>query len=284
VNLLLFYILAAIIVVSAFMVVTLRNVFHSALFLVMAFFMVAGIYLMLNAEFLAAVQVLIYVGAVTILILFAIMLTHKIQSSSIKQTNQKVMPAAIISLLFLALAVFTIVRSFGSIAPEKPNAGVWTGSVSVKNLPSHDKIWNWTAVLEDKAGKNYFASSNLGLSPEVPSNDDMVQPFIEKNLPQGYILSSKADYSTKNTLYKDGQTIFLKVWSQDVNYANIARASWIISNINDTTQTVKINLSNSNPDQIGQLLLSQFVLPFEVVSVLLLMALVGAIVISRKDS
>lgn len=283
-NLLLFYILAAIIVVSAILVVTLRNVFHSALFLVMAFFMVAGIYLMLNAEFLAAVQVLIYVGAITILMLFAIMLTHKIQSSSIKQTNQKVIPAAIISLLFLALAIFTITRSFGDIPTEKPNAGAWTASISVKKLPSHDKIWNWTAVLEDKAGKNYIASSNLGLSPEVPANDDMVQPWAERKQPSGYILSAEADYSTRNTLYKEGQTIYLKIWSQDVDYQSITDASWIITNINDTSQVVKTKLSNSNPDQIGQLLMSQFVLPFEVVSVLLLMALVGAIIISRKDS
>jgi NADH:ubiquinone oxidoreductase subunit 6 (subunit J) len=250
----------------------------------MAFFMIAGIYVMLNAEFLAAVQVLIYVGAVTILMLFAIMLTHQIQSSSIKQTNQKVIPAAIISLIFLSLAIFTIIRSFGDIPSEKPNAGVWTASVNVKNLPSQEKILNWTAVIEDKSGRNYFASSNLGLSPEVPSREDLVQPLIEKNQPQGYVLSSKSDYSTKNTLFKAGQTIYLKVWSQDVDYQSISKAAWIISSINDTTQSISINLSNSNPDQIGQLLLSQFVLPFEVVSVLLLMALVGAIVISRKDS
>jgi len=283
VNLLLFYILAAIIVVSAILVVTLRNVFHSALFLVMAFFMVAGIYLMLNAEFLAAVQVLIYVGAITILMLFAIMLTHKIQSTSIQQTNHKIIPAAIISILFLTLAIFAITRSFSDIKPEKPNAGVWTGAINIRDLPSQDKIWNWTAVLEDKAGINYIASSNLGLSPEVPPNDALVQPLIERTQPDGYVISSKADFSTKNTLFKKGQTIYLKVWSQDVNYRNISDASWILTNIADTSQVLRKKLSNSNPDQIGQLLLSQYVLPFEVVSVLLLMALIGAIVISRKD-
>jgi NADH:ubiquinone oxidoreductase subunit 6 (subunit J) len=284
VNLLLFYLLAAIIVISAILVVTLRNVFHSALFLVMTFFMVAGVYLMLNAEFLAAVQVLIYVGAITILILFAIMLTHKIQSSSITQTNQKVIPAAIISLLFLTLAIFAITRSFGDIKPEKPNAGVWTGSINVKKLPPQNKIWNWIAVIEDKSGKNYIASSNLGLSPEVPSTDDMVQPMVEKNQSYGYVISSKSDFSTKNTLFKDGQTIYLKVWSQDVNYRNITEASWMLTSISDTSQVIRTKLSNNNPDQIGQLLMSQYVLPFEVVSVLLLVALIGAIVISRKDS
>ena len=58
-SLLLFYLLAGVILVCAILVVTLRNVFHSALFLVLTFFFVAGIYLMLKAEFLAAVQVLI---------------------------------------------------------------------------------------------------------------------------------------------------------------------------------------------------------------------------------
>ena len=112
-NLILFYLLAGILVISGILVVTLRNVFHSALFLVLAFFMVAGIYLMLSAEFLAAVQVLIYVGAITILILFAIMLTHQIQSTAIRQANEQVIPAALISIIFLVLAIFAVTRTFG---------------------------------------------------------------------------------------------------------------------------------------------------------------------------
>ncbi len=144
------------------MVVTMRNIFHSALYLVITFFLIAGIYLMLNAEFLAAVQILIYVGAITILLLFAIMLTHKIHSPSIRQVNEQVLPAFIITGLLLAISIVSVVKTF----------------------------------------------SHIPFAPSTAAN---------------------------------------------------------------------------NTETIGRLLMSKFVLPFEVVSVLLLAALIGAIVIARKD-
>ncbi|MBI3449898.1 MAG: NADH-quinone oxidoreductase subunit J [Acidobacteria bacterium] len=69
-----FYVLAAMAVVSALMVVTRRNPVHSAMFLVFTFFCVAGIYITMSAEFLAAVQVLVYAGGIVVLFLFVIML------------------------------------------------------------------------------------------------------------------------------------------------------------------------------------------------------------------
>ncbi|HKY33707.1 MAG TPA: NADH-quinone oxidoreductase subunit J [Candidatus Polarisedimenticolia bacterium] len=69
-----FYVLASVCVVSSVMVVTRRNPVHAALFLVLAFFAVAGIYVVLSAEFLAAVQVLVYAGGIMVLFLFVIML------------------------------------------------------------------------------------------------------------------------------------------------------------------------------------------------------------------
>ena len=97
---------------SAVMVVSIKNIFHSALFLVLCFFSVAGIYILLEAEFLAAVQVLIYVGAITILMIFAIMLTHKLYSAKIRQSNEQVIPGLII---VGALLVATI-SALGSTA------------------------------------------------------------------------------------------------------------------------------------------------------------------------
>ncbi len=71
-----FYFVAAVTVLGALGVVLARNVVHSALFLILALLAVAGVYILLSAEFLAIVQILIYGGAVTILILFAMMLTR----------------------------------------------------------------------------------------------------------------------------------------------------------------------------------------------------------------
>jgi NADH-quinone oxidoreductase subunit J len=103
-----FYILAAIMIGAAVMVVSIKNIFHSALFLVLCFFSVAGIYVLLEAEFLAAVQVLIYVGAITILMIFAIMLTHKLYSAKIRQSNEQVIPGLIIVGALLVATIFAL--------------------------------------------------------------------------------------------------------------------------------------------------------------------------------
>src|SRR3989441_5131190 len=71
-----FWIIAVILVGSALLVVTQSNIVHSALALIVVFAMASGIYLLLNAEFIAIVQILIYAGAVAVLILFALMLTR----------------------------------------------------------------------------------------------------------------------------------------------------------------------------------------------------------------
>jgi NADH-quinone oxidoreductase subunit J len=101
-----FWLLSFVILVSAFMVVSLKNIFHCALFLVVCLFSVAGIFVLLHAEFLAAAQVLIYVGAVAILIIFAIMLTSNLASAKVRATNENVLVGFFVSLI---LALGTIV-------------------------------------------------------------------------------------------------------------------------------------------------------------------------------
>jgi len=113
-----FYILAGIILGSAVMVVSLKNIFHCALFLVLCFFGVAGIYILLSAEFLAAVQVLIYVGAITILMIFAIMLTAKLYSAKIRQSNEQVIPGIIIVAALLVATIFTLSRTTWKLSYE----------------------------------------------------------------------------------------------------------------------------------------------------------------------
>ena len=113
-----FYILAGMILGSAVMVVSLKNIFHCALFLVLALFGVAGIYILLSAEFLAAVQVLIYVGAITILMIFAIMLTAKLYNAKIKQSNEQVIPGIIIVAALLVATIFTLTRTAWKLSDQ----------------------------------------------------------------------------------------------------------------------------------------------------------------------
>lgn len=109
VSQLFFYLLSFIIIISAIYVVSLKNIFHCALFLVLCLFSVAGIYIILEAEFLAAVQILIYVGAVSILMIFAIMLTSRLANKKIAQSNNNVTVAIFVCAGFL----LTSLGSFG---------------------------------------------------------------------------------------------------------------------------------------------------------------------------
>jgi NADH-quinone oxidoreductase subunit J len=69
-----FYMFAAILLVSAFMVVTARNPVHSVLFLILAFFNAAGLFVLIGAEFIAMILVIVYVGAVAVMFLFVVMM------------------------------------------------------------------------------------------------------------------------------------------------------------------------------------------------------------------
>src|SRR5262249_38030383 len=71
-----FYIIAALAVLAGLGVVTAKDIVHSALFLVLALLMTAGIFVLLSSEFLALVQILVYGGGITILVIFALMITQ----------------------------------------------------------------------------------------------------------------------------------------------------------------------------------------------------------------
>ncbi len=100
-----FWVLAAGLVGSSLAVVLLPRILHSALSLVVAFFFVAGVYVLLSAEFIAAVQVIVYVGAVTVLVLFAIMMTEGVQSRGSSAPNRQAVLAALVAIGLLALII-----------------------------------------------------------------------------------------------------------------------------------------------------------------------------------
>ncbi len=105
-----FYFVAAVTVLGALGVVLARNVVHSALFLILALLAVAGVFILLAAEFLAIVQILIYGGAVTILILFVMMLTRVRDMPQALDGPQRPF-AALAAGAFLALSVLAAVSS-----------------------------------------------------------------------------------------------------------------------------------------------------------------------------
>lgn len=104
-----FWAMAGLGVASALAVVSQKDIFRAALFLIVSFLSVAGLFVLLNAEFLAVVQVLVYVGAISILIIFAIMLTRNVHDGN--QSNGFQAPTLVLAVMVFAAIVFVAVNT-----------------------------------------------------------------------------------------------------------------------------------------------------------------------------
>lgn len=112
-----FIILSAVILVSAVIVVTFRNLFHAALALMVSFLGVAGIYILLEAPFLGMAQLLVYIGAISILILFAIMMTRRLmQTAEAPLNSQRIIGLVGALLAFVILAV--VIAGWHTLTPS----------------------------------------------------------------------------------------------------------------------------------------------------------------------
>jgi len=113
-----FWLLAAITVIGALAVLFFRDLFRAAMGLVFSFLGVGGLYVLLSADFLAAAQVLIYAGAIAVLIVFGIMLTREVQRGN--PSNRMAIPALVATALLFAAMVFVIVTTRWNISPAAP--------------------------------------------------------------------------------------------------------------------------------------------------------------------
>lgn len=109
-----FWVFAVVIVSSALVVVLSRNMIYSVFALLFTFFGVAGIYVLLNADFLAITQIMIYIGGILVLLIFGVMLTSRISGVEVKsgQTGKiQIFFAGLISLLIIALLFYIAVST-----------------------------------------------------------------------------------------------------------------------------------------------------------------------------
>ena len=107
---LVFYVLAAILVFAATRVITVRNPVHAALHLVLAFFTCAGLWLLLEAEFLAITLVLVYVGAVMVLFLFVVMMLD-INTAPLREGFMRYLPVGLTVAALMILEMYLVLRS-----------------------------------------------------------------------------------------------------------------------------------------------------------------------------
>ncbi len=186
-----FYLFAVAIVASAMLVCFSRNIVHAAFALLVAFFGVAGIYVILSADFLAVSQILIYVGGILVLLVFGVMLTNRVTNIDIRSALSARIPAFIICCALLALLV-----SFFTSAH-------W---IKYDEMPWQKSPWNKSAI-------------------------------------------------EQTTMPLQGAA----------------------------TELVNHEGSQGTSAEIGKLLMTDYLLPFELVSIILLVALIGAVMMVRKD-
>jgi len=110
-----FIIVAVMTLVAAFLVVTAKNMVHAALWLVLTLFGVAVTFAILNAGFLAVVQVVVYIGAIAILMIFAIMLTRRVMKDEGPHLNQTWWLSALVAVV-LFVGLFLIITNSGASA------------------------------------------------------------------------------------------------------------------------------------------------------------------------
>jgi NADH:ubiquinone oxidoreductase subunit 6 (subunit J) len=122
-----FLIVSTVTILAALGVVVGRNILRNALALILAFLGVAGLYVLLEATFLAAVQVLIYVGAIAVLIIFAIMLTERLMERG-RATNEQWWVVLVASALLAAILIFLM----GAVEWQVTSAEI--GGDSISNL------------------------------------------------------------------------------------------------------------------------------------------------------
>ena len=113
-----FYVFAVVAVASGIMVVTARNPVHSVLFLILAFFNAAGLFVLLGAEFLAMILVIVYVGAVAVLFLFVVMMLD-IDFVELRQGFVKYLPVGALIGVVLLVELFIVVGGWVTLPETK---------------------------------------------------------------------------------------------------------------------------------------------------------------------
>ncbi len=158
--------MAAVTIGGAAGVIAARNVFVAALWLVLSFLGVAGLYALLGADFLAATQVLIYVGAISVLILFAIMLTHNVMQHERANNRQAYLAFLIAS---------SIVTSLGMLAYRADWPLTWGDGAPAAATVAHDAAGASDAGGATAAVSDTTSTSTVDAESDVKQDDNIVR-------------------------------------------------------------------------------------------------------------
>lgn len=164
-NIIAFYILAGFSVFSALGILFAKNVVHAVFLLVLVFLGISGIFIISNAEFVGITQIMIYIGGVLILMMFGIMLTHRIDGKKLESENRRVLTASLLGLGLLGVLLYPLKDGFPLFAFESKGETSLnvTEQIGVHLMTTELIALEVTAVLLLMAlvGAAYIAGLNL---------------------------------------------------------------------------------------------------------------------------
>src|SRR5688572_30396953 len=128
-----FYLMAAVTVAAGFGVVSARNPVHSVLWLILAFFSAAGLFVLLGAEFLAMLLIVVYVGAVAVLFLFVVMMLD-VDFSALRQGFAQYLPIGLVVAGLLAVEMVMVAISVATTGAAASNAAPMASAADVSNV------------------------------------------------------------------------------------------------------------------------------------------------------
>ena len=141
-----FYLFAAVAVASGVMVISARNPVHSVLFLILAFFNAAGLFVLMGAEFIAMILVIVYVGAVAVLFLFVVMMLD-INFVELRQGFLQYLPTgALIGLVLLAELILVLGSGLPDAAEPAASAAGTTNTRAIGNVLYTDHVYLFQAA------------------------------------------------------------------------------------------------------------------------------------------
>ena len=161
-----FWVLSVAVIGAALGVVLVRDLFRAVLLLAVVFVTVAGFFVLLSAEFLAVIQVLIYVGAISILFIFAIMLTQNVRQGNLP--NRLQIPAVLFSTLLLAALVVVAISTEWNLIPNEEQARVDLVQTQSVNVLSTEALEQ--ARVDSKEGQAQAKKAGLA--------DLLIGPFV----------------------------------------------------------------------------------------------------------
>jgi NADH:ubiquinone oxidoreductase subunit 6 (subunit J) len=153
----LFYLFAALVAIAALAMVLSRNLVHAALYMAAAFLGMAFIYLLLQADYVAVVQILVYVGAISILFVFGIMLTKRERMEDSNRFNRYGIVAAVVGLAFFALLARAIL-----VSAIVDGAGEQTQALAANSATSISKLFLGALALPLEASALLLLAALVG--------------------------------------------------------------------------------------------------------------------------